>query len=937
MNKRFGKRVILLLCFILVFLVSAAASAQESKEKTVKVAVLDYPNFLEFDESGDAKGYACQYLYKISLYTGWKYEYIKMSFSDAEKALENGEIDIVPGSQYTKERAQLYDYSSNDMGENNSVLCVPKKNTSYNYNDFENYGGMKIGVLKGSIRGEKLQDRFEKLGVKSDITYYDTDEKMRDALEDGSVDAILMASFRLTSDYKVVASFDAKPIYFTTNPEDPSIKKGIDEAQKIILDAEPYYAYELQNKYYQNISYALAFTNEEEQYLNQDRTITVAMSKMLESVEYYDEKSGEFKGFVVDIFEKISQETGIKFEFAERQAADKMQKMAAQGDIQMIASFADSGKIEQHLGVTATDNVFRSTLSFVSKNTHIADADNDTIALPAGYPFFKDMAQKLGYTHMDEYASVQECIEAVNDGKADATLISTMSVTTTLGHAYYRNITSFVLDESEKEYCFGVYPGDESEILLSIMNKAIASITQYDIEQIRVQTMINSAPEKNIRDIIYENTKLLGIIFILFLIFMILVSMYLLNRKRYENIYLEQINSQLSDAVKEKEDANKAKTEFLSRMSHDIRTPLNAILGLTSKEMTSGISEEQKDEYMAQVHSSGSYLLGIINDVLDMSKIESNKMILNPEPYTLKELIATINTVIKEQCIQKHIDFEVQRSQVEVNCIIVDKVRFNQIFINLLSNAVKFTPKEGKIQFIIKHISFDGDYTIKQFIVKDTGVGMSKEFLPFAFDSFSQELNKESSPNDLGTGLGLSIVKQLVDAMGGTISVDSEIGKGTTFIVELKAKVSKDLVKKEQSERDLRILRGKHILVCEDHPVNAQIAVKLLEKAGCIVDYEENGELGLKRFAQSECGYYDAILMDIRMPVMDGIETTKAIRQTFRGDAKKVPIIAMTANAFNEDAKESISAGMNEHLSKPLEPAILYKVLIKDIGDNLIK
>ncbi|MDO5111669.1 MAG: ATP-binding protein [Clostridia bacterium] len=401
-------------------------------------------------------------------------------------------------------------------------------------------------------------------------------------------------------------------------------------------------------------------------------------------------------------------------------------------------------------------------------------------------------------------------------------------------------------------------------------------------------------------------------------------------RRDITDLYEEEQRQRhaLQNAVDAANAANHAKSDFFSHMSHDMRTPLNAILAMSGSEMTGDATAAQKDEYLEKIHVSGDYLLGIINDVLDMSRIENKKVVLQPEPYLLDEFANTIQTVIGEQCRQKGIEFVFCAPEAKP-WVMLDKVRFNQIFINLLSNAVKFTPSGGKVTFLSENLAVEGNRIHKRYVVSDTGRGMSKAFLPRAFDSFAQEERYGASTQ--GTGLGLSIVKQLVELMGGSITVQSELGKGTAFIVELWVEMAAAPQRQADDAVDLEILKGLRILLCEDHPLNAQIDESLLGKKGCIVECAQNGKLGCELFAASSVGFYDLVLMDIRMPVMDGLEATRTIRAMARPDAKTIPIIAMTADAFTEDVETSFRAGMNGHLSKPIVPRQLFETIAQQV------
>ena len=392
----------------------------------------------------------------------------------------------------------------------------------------------------------------------------------------------------------------------------------------------------------------------------------------------------------------------------------------------------------------------------------------------------------------------------------------------------------------------------------------------------------------------------------------------------------------LTAALDSAEKANAAKTDFLSRMSHDIRTPLNGIIGMTY------LAREENDparigECLEKIDTSSKFLLGLINDILDMSKAESGKIELHLEPYPPQEFSAYMEAVIRPLVTEKNQTIEYRIDIPEHIVPLQDKLRINQIVFNILSNAVKFTPEGGKIQYRATGELLPGGSMQMHIEVSDNGVGMSEEFQKAIFDPFSQEGRNDNSARR-GTGLGMAITKRLVDLMGGTIRVKSTSGQGSTFFVDLPTEtVAFDTVKDarpaagSEKARDNFVLAGKHVLLCEDHPLNQEIARILLAQKGMIVDTAEDGQRGLKQFRQAVFGYYDAVLMDIRMPVMDGYEATRAIRQLDRPDADTVPIIAMTADAFADDVQKCRDAGMNGHIAKPIDPQMLYDELAREI------
>ena len=386
----------------------------------------------------------------------------------------------------------------------------------------------------------------------------------------------------------------------------------------------------------------------------------------------------------------------------------------------------------------------------------------------------------------------------------------------------------------------------------------------------------------------------------------------------------------LKKAMEEAKKANEARSDFFAGISHDMRTPMNAIIGMSAL----GV-EESKDEvikkYFTNIDASAHFLLGLINDALDSSQIEKNVLTLTNEPYSIEEFKLYVNSMVRSLCDAKKIDFTMTASDKLAKYISTDKLRFNQIFFNLLSNAVKFTPENGKIDFIIDFVSRNNGVVVHRFTVRDTGIGMSKDFQKKMFNQFTRE--GSSSLNTSGTGLGLFITKYVVELMGGTISVSSDVGKGSEFVVELALKEiemdsSLSELKENISQEDYdEILKDKRVLLCEDNEMNSQIAVRVLEKKGMIVECAPDGQAGLEKFNNSDEGYYDVILMDVRMPVMDGLEATKFIRNLERMDSKKVPIIAMSANTHKKDIETALKAGMSTHIGKPFDVKELYKVI----------
>lgn len=406
-----------------------------------------------------------------------------------------------------------------------------------------------------------------------------------------------------------------------------------------------------------------------------------------------------------------------------------------------------------------------------------------------------------------------------------------------------------------------------------------------------------------------------------------------------------ELQMKLSEALErqkavssELEKASNAKTDFLSRMSHDIRTPMNAILGLARLAKNELEHPDTAKNYLDKLESSGQFLMGLLNDVLDISKIEKNAIDLHPEPYELEEFRQQVEALVLPQCRQKDITFSFIREGVRYDTLMLDKLRFNQIVFNLLNNAVRYTPCGGRIELLLRNLEQTADQLHMQMVIRDNGIGMGIEFQEYMYEPFAREGRKPADLDGRSSGLGLAIVRSLVELMGGTIQVKSAPGKGTEFTLDFWRDLAPNAVCPQAPEENTDLLlSGVHVLLCEDNELNMEIAVYLLEAAGAMVDCAGDGREAVEKFRNSEPGSYDVILMDIRMPVMGGLEAARTIRGMKRQDASAVPIFAMTANAYEEDKRMSREAGMNEHLSKPIDTGLLYRTIRSYTGrDNRV-
>ena len=391
-----------------------------------------------------------------------------------------------------------------------------------------------------------------------------------------------------------------------------------------------------------------------------------------------------------------------------------------------------------------------------------------------------------------------------------------------------------------------------------------------------------------------------------------------------------QENEELKSKVSAAEEANKAKTFFLSNMSHDIRTPLNAIIGFTKLAGQEDTTPEEKTEYIRKIGRAGQQLLDIVNDVLEMSRIESGKLHLTPEPADLAEAVREAGDLVRTQMAGKGITFSLQ-CEMKDEWVLCDRSQLNRILMNLLCNACKFTEKGGSVSLTGRKTGQEGGTGMYEFRVKDTGIGMSPEFVEHLFTPFERERTSTVSKIQ-GTGLGMAITKNLVELMGGEIRVETAQGKGTEFTVCIPFPKTEAPAEKPAQAETFHGAEGRRLLVAEDNAINLEIAQALLSRAGYVTETAENGEKALRKVTEAEAGYYDAVLMDIQMPVMDGYTATRLIRALPDQTRAGIPIIAMTANAFQEDIQAALDAGMNGHIAKPLDPDRMLQTLGETLG-----
>jgi signal transduction histidine kinase len=659
--------------------------------------------------------------------------------------------------------------------------------------------------------------------------------------------------------------------------------------------------------------------------------VTVYYEEDWEPFEY--EEKGEARGITPDLLRAVGEETGISFRL-EKTPSTKDQYASirsAGGDTVMAVSY-DYLWADDH-GLLMTQPYVTGSVMRVTKTDSASPADaavvKDTYLESRVSYYYPELKQT-------EYLTTGECMDAVASGEADCAFINSYQATDYRAKSAYSELKYQPVGGMTQGIALGVTANSDPR-LLGILSKAIYSVSDDSLPDILSRDSVRAEPVTLTvilrRYPVHSAVVIAGVCAAAVAIVFLYVTS---EQRKKQNLQLAEAKQEAEAARQAADGANAAKSDFLSRMSHDIRTPLNGIIGMTYLMQEMDLPEPAQ-ENLSKIDTSSKFLLNLINEVLDMAKAESGKIELHPEPYEASEFLGYLDSVVMPLCKDKNIRFVIDAEPVPGVLPLMDKLRTNQVFFNLLSNAVKFTPEGGTVTYKLReHLTENGRLALEG-EVSDTGVGMSGEFQERLFEPFSQEMRSDSSETR-GTGLGLSIVKKLLDLMDCKIEVRSEPGKGTTFrlsgefdCVQENAAGADAPAPAEQGAADLT---GMHILLCEDHPLNQEIAKALLSEKGALVSVAEDGRQGVEAFAKSARGFYRAILMDVRMPVMDGLTAARQIRMLERPDAKTVPIIAMTADAFAEDIQKCLDAGMSGHISKPIDPQMLYGALLSQPGHN---
>ena len=934
-KKRIGKKdkkkrlclsilALIMLLFVPVFAYASeiksdgkTTQAMKEENKTVRVGYFPYANFQEGGYGEHKQGAGYEYLQKISYITGWKYEYVYGSFKECLDMLADGEIDLLGSVSYTPERAESIDYSTYAEGTERYWIYTREEHANLADGDLKQMNGCRIGATDGSYQKELLEKWLDSNQIQAEIVICKGYDEMIEKLDADELDALVIPVLSVNSDFIAIANIGASDCYFGVSKSRPDLLKELNSAMEEINNTETDYSSKLYARYEGKAVINYALNKEEKQWLDAHEN-TIRVGYLKDNLPFCGEENGKLTGILGTVLDTVQEKYEITIKAVPCSTGVEMYEALQSGKIDIAGPIIQDFYTQEQFQVVLTDAIFDITPVVIYKGKEYSSSLS-TVAVTETSLYSGLMVSLLfPDAEIKQYDTQEECLEAVANGKVGATVVPSSKINI-LNESPLTQSLSFA--EMAKRQELGMFTTRENRRAATIINKAIEQSSNVLNGVVLAQ---NSVSEKKmtLQDVFAEYGGLaVGVSFVIIFVLLLLVYSLSVSRKKQ------------MEALKEAQDANAAniaKTTFLNHMSHDIRTPMNAIVGFTDIAMKRK-PDKEVENCLKKIRQSSEYLMTLINDVLDISRIESGKLEYKPVPVDFRNMTDTVLSIARGYIENRDLNFCVSREELKTPYVMADELRIREVLLNIISNAVKFTKDGGTISFAAENAPGNDDHhIIIRYRISDTGIGMSEEFQSRIFDEFSQE-NDGARTSYKGTGLGMAIAKKYVDLMGGKIEVSSRQGVGSTFTVEIPLRIAEQiLTEKEEKLRKDMDLHGLHVLLAEDNDLNAEIAVSLLEEQGMIVTRVADGKSALIQFCNTAPGTFDLILMDIMMPEMNGYETTKAIRNlSDRPDGKEIPIIAMTANAFAEDVQAALDAGMDDHVAKPMDMDILISAIEK--------
>ena len=949
MDKSRKKSAVLFACIFLtlgmwmILSVHCRAAEKNNDEKQSQIIRIGSfeDTFDYIDENGVRRGYGYELLQALAGYTGWKFEYVKCDWSNCFDKLENGEIDVMGDISYTDERAQRMLFSDEAMGEEKYILYADLSNMDTGTSDFKFMDGKRVGVLMDTEPEIMLTEWENKNGIHTEHVNVNNNDDVEKKLANHEIDAFVSLEESIWSEQGIssVTTIGKSGIYFAINKERSDIKMELDYAMRKLDQDSPFFKADLYKKYF-TLDYSQVLTGEEKSWVEEHGNIRIGFLSNDPAVFSLEEETGKLTGMLAEYVSYAKDCLGnqiLEFNIQEYNDYDEMIQALQEREIDMIFYAGRNPYFAEENGYALTNTAWTYSLMAVTDEENFDEHNEYTVAVPKEKEALKQhIAFNYPQWKLVDCDSLDDAADMVLNEKADCFL---MGASQAMLYDNSRNFKSVPLTKT-MEACFAVRGGEGS--LLSILNKTLKAMPS-DMLTSALAICDSTADKVTFCDFVKDNMLAFFLVAGFFALSIIVIILVLLRKARKAETVAklaanntQKLNDKLEIALKKAEDASLAKTRFLNNMSHDIRTPMNVILGYAQL-MENELKEKDMPEtleHLEKLQQSGNLLLSIINNVLDMARIESGRMELDENYCRIEDVRKSLFAVFDEKARKKNIALHYTMN-VEHEHVLADVTKVKEIFVNILSNAIKYTPSGGSVMMSVDELPCDEPgYMIVRNRVSDTGIGMSQEYMTKIFDAFTREQNTTKS-KIAGTGLGMSIVRKYVDLLGGTIDVESELGKGSTFTVTLKHKIADEsyYVKKhiEEPGTGSEILEGRNILLAEDNDLNAEIAEAILERAGIKTERVEDGIQCVNMIEKMPAGTYDMILMDIQMPKMNGYKATQAIRRLPDKEKACIPIIAMTANAFEEDKRDAIAAGMNGHIAKPIQLDKLLSMLAEVI------
>ena len=927
--------VMLSLLLLLSAVLPVKAAAETAPAKVVRVGSFE-DTFNYVNEKGVRKGYGYELLQTLSGYTGWQFEYVTCDWSDCFEKLKNGEIDIMGAISYTEDRAEEMLFSDEPMGEEKYYLYADLSRADISASDYKTLNGKKIGVLMGTEPEVMLTEWEEKYGLKTEHVNVSNNEDAKQKLANHEIDCFvsLEESFWADLGISTITCVGKSGIYYALNKNRSDLKEELDNAMRALDEAAPFYTADLYKRYF-SLDYIPILTGEEKAWLKEHGAIKMGFLTSDSGVSTFDPATGEFTGVITDYIQFAADCLGnqeLEFQLVGYDSKEAELDALKSGEIDMIFHFDQSPNLAEEYHFACTNTTWTSNLMAVTNQQLFNENNVNRIAVPQNKLSLKKyLAFYYPQWEIVDCDTQEDAAKLVKDGQADC-FVTGISSENKYSKKY--SFYSVPLLNPVKS-CFAVNSGNRS--LLSILNKTIKAMPVNMLAG-ALAMYKSSARKVTLSDFIKDNFFMALLVSSIAVAAILLTILKLLRKARKAEAAArkaasdtQELNAKLQVAVEKAESANHAKSTFLFNMSHDIRTPMNAIIGYADLASRHLDDPAKLKNYMENIQVCGQNLLMLLNNVLDLARIENDKTEMEYSVSDIEKDFRNCVAMFQNQADSKGQTLMVT-TQLQYPYIYADIPHLTEICTNLVSNAVKYTGAGGTIRCDATQKPGEKEGWCDTVItVADNGIGMSQEFQKHIFEPFERERTSTVSKVE-GSGIGMGIVKKLVGLMGGTVEVESRIGVGSTFTVTIPCRIASEdetQAKRETNPSDQKCLCGTRILLTEDNDLNAEIAVELLQEEGCTVDRAKDGVECVDMLEKAANGTYQLILMDIQMPVMNGYDAARKIRGLDDPQKANIPIIAMTANAFTEDRQVALDAGMNDHIAKPINMNVLVPTLRK--------